>query len=322
MRKNYKKIIFTALPIILGAFLIWYPLSKLNLSDFETIKNAFKTANYYWIFLSLFLGFLSHASRAYRWKYLLEPLGYKPRFINSLLAVFAGYLVNFGIPRAGELTRAASISKYENIPFEKAIGTIVAERVADVFMLLLVIFFALFFQFELIWSLIQHRIPNNPIQLIIYFISLLFFLLLLFMLLKKLKPTLFYKIKIIVKGLFEGGFSILKMKNKGSFIFHTILIWFLYILTFYIASFALPETSNLSMGAILTGFIVGSLSIAATNGGIGTYPLGVQQALILYGISSLPALTFGWITWTAQTLGIILFGGISFLLLPIYNNKK
>ncbi|MDP3352342.1 MAG: lysylphosphatidylglycerol synthase transmembrane domain-containing protein [Flavobacteriaceae bacterium] len=322
MRKNYKKIILTFLPIILGVFLIWFPLSKLSSSDFETIKNAFKTANYYWILLSLLLGFISHASRAYRWKFLLEPLGYKPRFFNSLLAVFAGYLVNLGIPRAGEFTRAASISKYENIPFEKAVGTIVAERIADVFMLMLVIFIALLYQFELIWNLIQQRIPNNPVQLGLYFIALLFLLLLIYIFLKKFNSALFYKIKIIVKGLIEGGLSILKMKNKGAFIFHTLLIWSLYILTFYIASFALPETSNLSIGAILTGFIVGSLSIAATNGGIGTYPLGVQQALIIYGISSLPALTFGWIIWTAQTLGIILFGGISFLLLPIYNNKK
>ncbi|MDP2088466.1 MAG: lysylphosphatidylglycerol synthase transmembrane domain-containing protein [Flavobacteriaceae bacterium] len=321
MRKNYKKIIFTILPIALGVFLIWLPLSKLSSSDFETIKNAFKNANYYWILLSLFLGFLSHASRAYRWKFLLEPLGFKPRFINSLSSVFAGYLVNFGIPRAGELTRAASISKYENIPFEKAIGTIVAERIADIFMLFLVIIVTFLFQFELIWSLIQQKIPKNPLQLGFYLFLLILFILLMFFLLKKFNSAIFYRIKLFVKGLVEGGFSILKMKNKGAFIFHTIFIWVLYILTFYIASFAIQETANLSIGAILTGFIVGSLSIAATNGGIGTYPLGIQQALILYGISALPALTFGWIIWTAQTLGMVLFGGISFLLLPIINRK-
>ncbi len=321
MRKNYKKIIFTLLPIALGVFLIWLPLSKLSTTDFETIKNAFKSANYYWILLSLFLGFLSHVSRAYRWKYLLEPLGYKPLFINSLLAVFAGYLVNFGIPRAGEITRAASISKYENIPFEKAFGTIVAERIADIFMLILVIFITFLFQFELIWNLVQQRIPNNPFQLGLYLFMLLFFVLLMIFLLQKFNAALLFRIKIFVKGLIEGGFSILKMKNKGKFIFHTLFIWVLYILSFYIGSFAIAETANLSVGAIFTAFIVGSLSIAATNGGIGTYPLGIQQALILYGIAALPALTFGWIIWTAQTIGIILFGGISFLLLPIINRK-
>lgn len=322
MRNNYKKIIFTLLPIALGVFLIWLPLSKLSTDDFETIKAAFKNANYYWILLALFLGFLSHASRAYRWKYLLQPLGYKLSFVNSLLAVFAGYLVNFGIPRAGEVTRAASISKYENIPFEKAFGTIVAERIADIFMLILVILLALIFQFDLIWNLITAKLPKNPLQIIQYLVIFILLLVLVYALLKKFNPSLFIRIKNFAKGLIEGGLSILKMKHKTYFILHTLLIWVLYVLTFYFASFALPETSNLSIGALLTGFIVGSLSIAATNGGIGTYPLGVQQALMLYNISALPALTFGWINWTSQTIGIILFGAFSFFLLPIVNKSK
>lgn len=322
MRKNYKKIIFTLLPIALGVFLIWLPLSKLSSSDFVTIKNAFINANYYWILLALFLGFLSHASRAYRWKYLLQPLGYKLSFINSLLAVFAGYLVNFGIPRAGEITRAASIAKYENIPFEKAFGTIVAERIADIFMLILVILLALIFQFDLIWNLITAKLPKNPFKIVQYFIVLMLVLLLCYAVLKKISPSLFIKIKNFARGLIEGGLSILKMKHKVYFIAHTLFIWILYVLTFYFASFALPETSNLCIEALFTGFIVGSLSIAATNGGIGTYPLGVQQALMLYGISALPALTFGWINWTSQTIGIILFGAFSFFLLPIVNKSK
>lgn len=322
MRTSYKKLIFTLLPILLGFFLIWLPLSKLSSSDFETIKAAFKNANYYWIFLSLFLGFLSHMSRAFRWKYLLEPLGFKPSFLNSFLAVLAGYLVNLGIPRAGEITRAASIAKYENIPLEKAFGTIVAERISDMIMLLFVIFLSLLFQFDVIWNLIQQKIPQNPLQIGFYFFLFLFLIFLGYLLLKKLSPVFIYKIKFFVKGLIEGGFSILKMKNKVGYIFHTFLIWTLYLLTFYFASFALPETANISIGALLTGFIVGSLSIATTNGGVGSYPLGVQQAFILYGIAALPALTFGWINWTAQTIGIIIFGGLSFILLPIINKEK
>jgi uncharacterized protein (TIRG00374 family) len=75
-----------------------------------------------------FLGALSHISRSYRWKFLIEPLGYKLGFINSVLTVFSAYLINYTVPRAGDIARGTMISKYENIPFEKAIGTIVAER--------------------------------------------------------------------------------------------------------------------------------------------------------------------------------------------------
>ncbi len=133
------------LPIALGVFLIWYSISKLTPSDIQSIKASFKTANYWWVVLSIIFGILSHLSRAYRWQFLLEPLGYKPRFANSIMAVLIAYLLNLFIPRSGEIARAASIKKYENIPFEKAFGTIVAERVADVIMLLMIFGMAFFF---------------------------------------------------------------------------------------------------------------------------------------------------------------------------------
>ena len=124
MKINSKKIIFTILPIALGVFLIWYSLSKLKPNDIEAIKTSFKTANYWWVACSLFLGILSHLSRAYRWQFMLDPLGYKPKFANNVMAVLVAYLVNLIVPRAGEIARATTVAKYENIPFEKAFGTI------------------------------------------------------------------------------------------------------------------------------------------------------------------------------------------------------
>ena len=97
--------------------MIWYSLSKLSPSDVQSIKTSFKTANYWWVLVSLCFGALSHFSRAYRWQFLLEPLGYKPKFANSVMTVFVAYLLNLFIPRSGEVARAASIKKYENIPF-------------------------------------------------------------------------------------------------------------------------------------------------------------------------------------------------------------
>ena len=138
----------------MGVFLIWYSLSKLTDSDIQAIKTSFKTANYWWVALSLGFGALSHLSRAYRWQFLLEPLGYKPKLANSIMAVLIAYLLNLVIPRSGEVARAASIKKYENIPFKKAFGTIVAERVSDVIMLLSIIGVAFFLQTELISSYI------------------------------------------------------------------------------------------------------------------------------------------------------------------------
>ncbi len=320
MNKKIKKTVFLILPIALGVFLIWYSLSKLSPSDVESIKTSFKTANYWWVLVSLIFGILSHLSRAYRWQFLLERLGYKPRFANSIMAVLIAYLLNLFIPRSGEFARAASVKKYENIPFEKAFGTIVAERVADVIILLLIIGVAFFFQTELISSYIFKEDQSSSIYYkIVVFVVLPLVGFFIYRFLKKSKNPFIIKVISFVNGLIDGAKSIFTMKKKWEFIFHTIFIWVMYVLMFYAVTFALPETTNLPFAAIIVGFVVGGLSMALTNGGLGTYPLLVAGALVLYKVEHNPALAFGWIMWTAQTIMVILFGSLSLILIPIYN---
>ena len=322
MNKKIKKTIFTVLPITLGVFLIWYSISKLSPSDIDAIKTSFKTANYWWVGLSLFFGILSHFSRAYRWKFLLEPLGYNPKFANSIMAVLVGYLVNLTIPRAGEIARATAISKYEDIPFEKAFGTIVSERIADVIMLLGIIATAFFLQTKLLTAYLFKDDTSNSYNFWFIIIGFAIVGSLLFWLIQKSNNPFLKKIQNFVYGLIQGVISIFKMKKKWAFIFHTIFIWTMYVLMFYAVTFALPETTHLPFGAIIVGFVVGGLSMALTNGGLGTYPVFVASAITLYGINENPALAFGWIMWTAQTLMVLFFGGLSFILLPIYNRDK
>ncbi|HBK71448.1 MAG TPA: TIGR00374 family protein [Flavobacteriaceae bacterium] len=321
MNKKAKKTLFIILPIALGVFLIWYFLSKLTSEDKNAILDSFKSANYWWVVLSLFLGVLSHLSRAYRWQFLLEPLGYKPKFANSTMTVLIAYLLNLAIPRSGEIARATAISKYENIPFEKAFGTIVAERISDVIMLLSIIGLAFVLQADLIREKLFSD-PSSMVQKIVFLAIGIVIIVLFYRYIKKSKNTFFIKVKNFINGLIEGAASIFKMKKKWAFIFHTVFIWLMYVLMFYAVTFAIPETSNLPFEAIVVGFVVGALSMALTNGGLGTYPVFVAGALILYNIDDNPARAFGWIMWTAQTLMVLLFGGLSFLFLPIYNRNK
>ncbi len=322
MKTNPKKIIFTILPIALGVLLIWYSLSKLKPNDIEAIKNSFKTANYWWVGCSLFLGILSHLSRAYRWQFMLDPLGYHPKFANNVMAVLVAYLVNLIVPRAGEVVRATTIAKYENVPFEKAFGTIVSERVADAIMLLGIMALAFVYQTELLSSYLFKQ-EDSGLGYTLYILGALLILGVLFIwVIKKSNHPMALKIQTFVQGLIQGVISIFKMKKKWAFIFHTVFIWVMYVLMFYAVTFALPETTHLAFGAIIVGFVVGGISMALTNGGLGTYPVFVASALTLYGIDENPALAFGWIMWTAQTAMVLLFGGLSFLVLPIYNKDE
>lgn len=322
MRINIKKITFTLLPIALGVFLIWYSLSKLRPEDIESIQNSFATANYWWVGLSLLLGALSHLSRAYRWQFMLDPLGYHPRFWNNVMAVLVAYLVNLIVPRAGEIARATAMTKYEDIPFEKAFGTIVSERIADVIMLLSIIGLAFFMQTELISSYLFGDKEEGSNYTLITLVAIVAIGVFVLWRLRNSKHPVIVKVQGFVLGLIQGVNSIFKMKKKWAFIFHTVFIWVMYVLMFYAVTFALPETTHLAFGAIIVGFVVGGLSMALTNGGLGTYPVFVASALTLYGIPENPSLAFGWIMWTAQTVMVLLFGGLSFLLLPLYNREE
>lgn len=313
---NIKKILKIIIPLILGGFLVWYSLTIVSPSE---LIQYFKDANYWWIALGLVFGILSHLSRAYRWKFLLEPLGYKPKFLNSTLAVLVAYLMNIFLPRAGEVTRAAVMSNYEKIPFEKGFGTIVAERIADLIMMLIIISITLLIQFDFIWELLSKDF--NPVKSIISLLLSVGFFVGLFLYIKKGKSKFALKIKKFFLGLKDGVLSIFNMKNKWAFIFHTVFIWGMYVAMFWAT---IPAVNGLEVpvGGVLIGFIAGGLSIAATNGGVGLYPVAVASALALFGVDKITGNAFGWIMWTAQTAMIIVFGGLAFLLLPVVNKNK
>lgn len=300
----------------MGGFLVWYSISNISV---KILIEYFKEANYSWIFLGLFFGILSHLSRAYRWKFMLEPLGFKAKYTNSVLAVLVGYLVNLALPRAGEVSRALVLTNYEDVPFEKGFGTIVAERIADLIMMLSIIVITLFVQFDFIYELLTKNF--NPAKIITGLVLLILGFYILTSVVKKAKSGFLLKIKTFVSGLGEGVTSIFKMKKKWAFIFHTIFIWIMYVCMFW-ATIPAIEGLNVPFGGILIGFIAGGFSIAATNGGIGLYPIAVAGALALFDIPAEPATAFGWIMWTAQTAMIIVFGGLAFLFLPIYNKNK
>ncbi|RPG65944.1 MAG: UPF0104 family protein [Flavobacteriaceae bacterium TMED42] len=312
-----KKII----PLLIGVFFIYLSYQNTTPEDRQNIFKYIKNADYRFVLLSAFFGILSHISRAVRWQYLLAPLGFRPRTINSVLAVLIGYFSNLGIPRSGELLRATAMDRYENIPFQKGFGTVIAERVVDLILLLLCILLALGLQYDMIKGYLNLKDLNfiqTGLSLIIlvmvFFVCRKFFL--------QSTHPITEKIKHFFQGIWEGMISIKYMKNKGLFIAHTVFIWTMYVLMFWIVKFSIPETESLGINALIPAFVVGGLSISATNGGIGIYPYSVSLVLIAFGISKESSLAFGWIMWTCQTLMVVTFGAMAFFALPLINRQK
>ncbi|MEX0272931.1 MAG: lysylphosphatidylglycerol synthase transmembrane domain-containing protein, partial [Flavobacteriaceae bacterium] len=241
MGVTFKKALKTIIPIILGGLLIWYVYQHTSEADRKEIIKNISSADPFWIGVSICIGILSHISRAIRWNYLLKPMGYSPKVSNNFFMVMIAYLANLGIPRSGEFLRATALTSYEGVPFEKGFGTIVTERIVDVFMLLLIILVALVLQTDIIMGYLKNYGVNLAVSialLVAGILGLVFFL----HLIKKAKSGFLLKLKVFLAGLLDGVASILKMEKKGGFILHTLFIWACYIGMFWAIKYTVTET--------------------------------------------------------------------------------
>ena len=320
LKKKIGKSLSIFIPLLLGIGLIVYQYNSFSTVQINEIKSYFKTANYFYIYLSLFVALFGYWSRAYRWRFSLQQMGYETKFHNDFMAVCVCYLMNLSVPRSGEISRAVVLKKYEKIPFDKAFGTIIAERIVDTIIFLIFVIVAFLLQFNVLKVYIYKIIPFDKLLIMLVIGVIGFIAFILFWMYSKLKIVIVLKQKL--SGLVEGMSSILKMEKKWEYLFHSVFIWFSYLLMFYITLFALKETANIGINAVVIGFVFGTLANGFTNGGFGAFPLLVAQVFMLYGVSNTAGTAFGWLVWTSQTVLMIILGGLSFLLLPVLNRSK
>ncbi len=328
-KKTIVNIIKISASFALAFFLVWYGIKDfINNDEYKTeVLKAFGNVNYFWISMSVFVGILSHLIRAYRWKYTLEPLNLKPKLINSFFAVMIGYMANFAFPRIGEVSRCVFMSRFDNKPIDKLFGTVIAERIADLLILMILIATTFFIELNVLSDYVKNTFLSDsskeiPLFKIILFIALsILFVAVFLWLLKKSKKPFTIKIKDVIKSIWQGVISIFTMKKKLKFLLLSFLIWVAYYAMFYFGVLAISGL-NISFGAILAAFIFGGIAIAITPGGLGAYPLVIMQILILYGVQKTTGFAFGWIMWGTQSAMIMIVGTLSFILMPILNKKS
>lgn len=298
-------------------------------SLWRKIVNDFKTVNYFWILVVLLVFMISNVSRTVRWFMLIQPLGYTPRFGNGFLTIMLGYFANLGFPRIGEVVRAGTFARYEGIPAEKVMGTVVVDRIADLLTMALVMALAFVLEFDTLWNYIttnqsEDAAPSsfsNPLLLGgLVFLLVAFAVLFLFR--EAITGTAFYQRMLkVLKGFWEGIQTIRQLKSPSWFIFHSLNIWVMYYLMTYLAFFAFAPTAGLSPIVGLMIFVFGSLGIAIpAPGGMGAYQGLVTAALLLYDVQREDAFSFANILFFSVQIGAnILFGVVALALLPIIN---
>ncbi|MER3499141.1 MAG: hypothetical protein C4308_11160 [Chitinophagaceae bacterium] len=331
-----KKRFFTILQYLvffgLGFFLVWWSIRDLTTEDKLLISQSLKHARYYLIIPVFILLVASHFLRAVRWRLLISSLGYQTKISNTFFAVMVGYLANSAVPRLGEVLKCTLLARYEKLPADKLIGTIILERIIDVVSLLIVFGITFVIQPDIFTELInaffrshhdqsRKRIPGYLIAVI--FFSIIILVLLIWMIAKKKTlQDVVGLFKKIGRSIWQGISTIQHLRNRGIFILYTAGIWFLYFISGYVGFYALQETEVYGAKEAFAILSAGSIGMTATPGGIGAYSILVQKTMQVYGLNEAIALAFGWILWIAQEFVILVGGLISFAAIPYFNKKK
>jgi uncharacterized protein (TIRG00374 family) len=332
MNKHLRTILQYGFFLGLGIFLAWWSIKDLTADNRSQIRAALKTARY-WLIIPVFaILFLSHFIRALRWRLLIQSLGYKPSKINALFAVLIGYLTNQAVPRLGEVVKCTMLARYEKIPADKLIGTIILERIIDAITLLIIFGITLVIQPDIYSQLTEaifnpkkdpaHKTISSSLVLLIV-VAIIVIVIVIWMIKKKKNfKDLGALFKRIGQRIWQGISAIKHLKKRKQFIVFTIILWTLYLSGGYLGFMALQETHAYGIREAFTVLSAGSIGMIATPGGIGAYAYLLQQTMILYGLNEGIALAFGWILWLAQTAVILIGGLISFVAMPYYNKQK
>lgn len=328
MKKVIKNISKWLFPLLIAAAILIYMYHDFDFrGTWELLRG---NTNLVWLFVSLIFILLSHYLRGIRWLLTLESIHYRPRAINSVLSIYVAYASNIIVPRVGEVSRCGVLTKYDGIPFSKSLGTLVAERIVDFMLAMLIFFVMLVCQFDKLVSFFDKTgtrsgalstLLHNPwFYVAIAVITALVFLIR--YLFKRSKSSAVTGVKKTFDNFVEGFVSLKKIRRPWLFILYTILIWLCYYLEFYICFYSFPFTS--SLGPVAAAVIFAAINVAVivpTPNGAGPWHFVVITLLCMYGVSEADAGSFALIVHTFQSMFVLLFGAIAWILLQLINRK-
>jgi glycosyltransferase 2 family protein len=327
-----------ALSLGIGIGVIWWFVGQMSDADKAHIVEDIKRANYFWVAVPPLFGLASNFFRTQRWRLLLRPLGYNPGFWNTFHSVMLMYLFNLIFPRLGEVSRCGVLARYEKVPLDKGIGTMVIERLMDVICLGIVMLILVVFEHDRFYQLYDMIVTNsstvfgkdiakyqinpavkNGVMLAVLLAIIAFVV---YQARKRGWGNIIANIKERAIGLFRGVISIKDIGSPWEFLFHTIMIWVCYYLMAYTAFMIFPETQGLSFLTGGVSLFFGGVAFAITPGGLGLAPIFTRTVLVLYGVASNTAFSVGLISWSVQTMSVIVIGVVSLALLAVLNKEQ
>ena len=153
------------------------------------------------------------------------------------------YAMNLLIPRVGEVWRCTYLARREKMSFTQVLGSIISERLCDTLTLVFLTVITFFLQMKVFRDFLRKfptieetlwRMITTP-WLYICLLVMVGFLIWLFT--KKTENRWVAKVKSIVKNLWYGFRTILRMKQVTMFLLYTVAIWFCYFFELYRCKF-------------------------------------------------------------------------------------
>ena len=325
-----KKILQYLLFLGIGGGLIWYSIAT-GIINPKKLWEDVSNANLWWVGLMVLFMFIAHGSRAARWQMLLEPLGYKPSFMNVNNAIWLGYFANNLVPRLGEVTRCSQLYKSDNIPVDKSLGTVVTDRIFDVVTLFILLIIHFIIDFDKLWAFVNQQLSqnqgngggNSTLLYVILGIVILIGVISFIFRNSILEIALIHTVIEKLKGLLDGLLSIRHLKNPKLFLFYSVMIWLMYWAMGYVLFFAIPKFADLPPIAGLTFLVSGALAmILPSPGGAGTVTAIVSPVFVtMYGLSKDDAGTLATFVQSSQMLVTLVVGAVIFLI-SIFVKKR
>lgn len=313
METIIKHIFKAVLPFVLGLAILWWMYHDTDWSEFSAY--VFHRMNWWWMGLSLVFGVLAQLVRAWRWKLALRPLGFEPRRSVCEDSIFLSYASSLFVPRIGEVARCGTLKRNDGVPFAKALGTVLAERVVDSVVILLLTAGAFLLQLPDFLHFLRktgagfgrsfERYTDAgylvTMLCVVAVVSLVVFLL--------RKFSVFTKGKNVLQNLWAGVVSLRRIGNVPLYLFYSLSIWACYFLHFYTAFFCFDFTAGISVSQAFLIFCIGTFAVLVpTPNGAGPWHFAVKTMLVLYGVAETPAIMFALVVHTIQTIEVVLLG--------------
>jgi len=304
--------ILVYLGYIISIGLIYFAFRKVEMRE---LWYSLRGANYLWIIPNIVIVMIAMYYRAYRWKYMVNPVkkvGMDKLFASTMI----GFMASNVLPlRLGEFVRAWSLGHIANTSRSAVLATVVIERIYDSFALLTFLTVILMFKsiplpdelqnfgwlflaanLAALAVLILLKVKPGPTLRLLEMIFIVF-------------PAKFRAKIMAVIGKFTEGLQVMgDLRVVLLLSFQSIVLWFLTGISNYFIFLAFGFDLPLDASFVVLVIVSIGIMIPQSPGFVGGYHICVWYSLQPYGIPKDAAMACAVVLHGAQYIVITLVG--------------